>query len=88
MTPEERSLLERTYKIAQENNEILRNMRSVSRWSTAFRVFYWIVIIGLSLGAFYAIQPYVDQIMGVYNEAQKNIETIKGVTDKVVGFVQ
>ena len=88
MTPEERSLLERTYKIAQENNEILRKMRSVSRWATAFKVFYWVVILGLSFGAFYAIQPYMNQVLSMYSEAQSNIQTIKGLSDKVGGLVK
>ncbi|MDQ5893141.1 MAG: hypothetical protein QG640_152 [Patescibacteria group bacterium] len=60
MTPEERSLLERTYKMAEENNEILRSIRRSNRWSMAVKAIYWIVIIGLSIGAFYFIQPYIE----------------------------
>lgn len=60
MSPEERSLLERTYKMAEENNEILRSIRRGNRFSMAIKAVYWIVIIGLSIGAFYFIQPYIE----------------------------
>lgn len=65
MTPEERSLLERTHQLVEENNEILRSMKRRARLGTAIRVFYWAVIIGISFGAFYFIQPYLDFVRGV-----------------------
>jgi len=64
MTPEEKSLLERTHKLAEENNAILHSLRRSACWSTIFKVIYWIVILGLSVGAFYAIQPYVNLMTG------------------------
>jgi hypothetical protein len=73
MTPEERSLLERTHKLAEENNEILRSIRRSNRISIAMRLLYWVVIIGISLGAFYLIQPYIEAVTGAY-------QSISGVT--------
>ncbi len=60
MNPEERSLLERTYKMVEENNSILRTIRRGNRISMAIKALYWIIIIGLSIGAFYVIQPYYE----------------------------
>ena len=74
MTPEERSLLERTHKLAEENNEILRKMRRMNRISGVFRAIYWIVIIGVSVGAYYLIQPYVDSTMKLYNDAKSSLQ--------------
>lgn len=65
MNPEERSLLERTYKMVEENNVILKSIRRTGRIGTAVKVFYWVVIIGLSIGSLYFIQPYVDALKGV-----------------------
>ena len=64
MSPEERSLLERTYKLAVENNEALKAIRRTTRFGTVMRVTYWVILIGLSVGAFYFLQPYVDFIRG------------------------
>jgi hypothetical protein len=60
MNPEERSLLERTYKMTEENNEILKSLRRTSRLGIVMKIFYWVVIIGTTLGAFYFIRPYMD----------------------------
>jgi len=64
MTPEEKSLLERTHKLAEENNTILHSIRRSARWSILFRVIYWVVILGLSVGALYTIQPYLNLMTG------------------------
>ncbi len=68
MSPEEKSLLERTYKLSQENNAILLSIRRANRIGTAVKIFYWVVIIGLSVGAFYFIQPYIDFMTGAFNK--------------------
>jgi len=60
MTPEERSLLERTAALAQENNTMLRSIRRSGRISLALRIAYWVLIILVSFGAYYFIQPYVE----------------------------
>jgi len=62
MTPEEKSVLEETYRLTQENSEILRGIQRSQRVSMAFRVVYWIVIIVLSFGAYYFVQPYVNNL--------------------------
>jgi len=63
MTPEEKSLLERTLKVAQENNDMLRSMRRTATYSLIARIIYWGVILALGFGAFYFIQPYVNTLM-------------------------
>ncbi len=74
MTPEERSLLERTCTLATENNEILRKMRRSSRISIALTIAYWVFIVGLSVGAYYLIQPYVEMVTGLYGGDASSIE--------------
>lgn len=73
MTPEERSLLERTHQLAEENNEMLHSIKRRARLGTVIKVLYWAVIIGISFGAFYFIQPYLDFIKGGFgsNDAVK-----------------
>lgn len=68
MTPEEKSLLERTYKLAEENNDILRSIRRTSRITAALRILYWVVIVLAAFGAYYFIQPYVEAVTGLYDQ--------------------
>lgn len=87
MTPEERNLLERTYKLAEENNDILKSIRRTNRFSLLLRVLYWVVIIGASAGAYYLIQPYVNQVLGLYSDAQNTVQTVKGATTKITDLI-
>ena len=54
--------LDEVERIVTENNKILRTMRRSQRIGRAFSVFYWVIVIGIALGAFYFIRPYVDSI--------------------------
>jgi hypothetical protein len=85
MTPEERSLLQRTYALVEENNVILRGIRRANRWGVAIKIFYWLVIIGVTLGAFYFVQPYIETTLNLVDQAQESIRTINGNIDQVQG---
>lgn len=65
MTPEEKSLLERTSKLVEENNDILRSIRRTNRLGTIMHILYWAVILIVSFGAYYFIQPYITLLTGL-----------------------
>lgn len=62
MTPEERDLLFKMSQMVEENNKILRGIRNGQRWDRVIKYGYWIVIIALSFGAYYFVQPYIDSL--------------------------
>jgi hypothetical protein len=62
MTPEEKSLLERTYALAEENNRLLKAIKKSSRWKTGLQIGYWALIIILSFGGVYFFQMYMNSI--------------------------
>lgn len=77
MNPEERSLLERTHEMVEENNKILRSLRRSRRIGIIMTTLYWVVIIGISVGAFYFLQPYIDYIAGGDESGSKFTEQLK-----------
>ena len=79
MNPNEKELLQKTYELSQENNNILKGIRSSNRWSTFFKFFYWIIIIGISIGAFYYIQPYINIANKAYQSIQGDLSKVKSV---------
>jgi len=83
MSPEDRELLQKSVSLAEDNNKILHSMKRSMRYASIVRAIYWIFIIGSALGAYYFIQPYVDEVMSFYNGARENISnfnnTIKGI---------
>lgn len=67
MDPESKKLLENTFILAQENNKMLRKIRSVQKWSIFWSWLKIIVIIGITLGSFYFLQPYINKIVDLYS---------------------
>lgn len=61
-------MLQETYRIVQENGEILRGIKRAQQLNTALKALYWLVIIALSFGAYYLIQPYVNTLKGSLND--------------------
>jgi hypothetical protein len=65
MTPDEKDLLEKVARQVEENNEILRGIRRTQRWGTFMKVFYWVLIIGLGVGVYLGLQPYLKSLIEV-----------------------
>lgn len=77
MENDNQELLEKLLRLTEENNVMLRRIQSRARWGTIFRVAYWVLLIGLSIGAFYFIQPYIEAVTGGVNEFQNQVNTFK-----------
>lgn len=83
MDPEDRRLLSESLKLAEDNNRMLRKLYGAMKWGRVMRLVYWLVILSLSLGVFYFIQPYVDKISMTLRTAYENLnelgETLKDI---------
>lgn len=79
----EKELLEKTYEMSKENNHILRGIRNSNRWASFFRFFYWIIIIGISLGTFYYIQPYTNKALSLYKSLQGNLNNVNTLVNSL-----
>jgi len=73
MTPEERKMLVDTYELSQENNVLLKKIRRGALISSSFRVLYIVIILAITFGSFYFIQPYIDQLKGIYGGVQDSV---------------
>jgi hypothetical protein len=83
MDPESKQLLEKTYSLVEENNSLLRKMRRAQRIASFMRAFYWLVIIGISIGAFYFLQPYIDQVEKFAKDSGATITQLKNLGSKL-----
>lgn len=83
MDANEKSALFRLLELTEENNKLLRKLYRgtlVHRWIT---ISYWVVIIGLSLGAFYFVQPYLDTLGVTYDVLKQRIEEVQDVGGRI-----
>jgi hypothetical protein len=76
MNPEEKEMLEEALELAEENNKILRKLQSSARWARFFRILYWAVIIGLSIWAYYYLQPLLQQLLEAYAGVKEGIDSL------------
>lgn len=79
MDPDERKMLQEAVELSRENNKIVRKMWRLAQWGRAIKAVYWIILIGITIGAFYFLQPYVETLQGVYGtigDAQEQVRTL------------
>lgn len=81
MDPESKAKLEEVLRLAEENNKIIRKMKRAIEWGRVMRIIYWLFIIGSAFGAYYFIQPYVDQVRDLYGGAKSSIDGLNSVID-------
>jgi len=76
MNEEDQELLRKTFELSQRNNKILESIKQSMFWGRVFRYIYWAIIIGAGVGAYYFIQPYIDQILETYSGFKGSINSI------------
>ena len=79
MDPQPKALLEETLALSKENNKMLHSMKRSMRLARVMSIFYWVIIIGSAVGAYYYIEPYLDQLMNVYGSAKGNLDSINSL---------
>ncbi len=61
-------MVRETYDLTQQNNVLLKKMRRTQRQAHIWQIVYWIILIGISIGAFYYVQPYLQKVYSLYTE--------------------
>jgi len=79
MNPEERKLLQNTFNLAEENNKMLRKVRGVQKRQAFFSILKWIIIIGVAVGAFYFLQPYIDNVLKFIQDSSASLNQLKNL---------
>lgn len=71
--------LEETREITERNHELLKKIERSMFWRRVFSIIYWVIIIGVAVGAFYFVQPYIDRVIDAYADFQGQFESLPGV---------
>lgn len=81
MNPDDKRLLLKTLELSEENNKLLRKLDRMYRLTRLIRVSYWLIILGITLGAYYFIQPYVDGARAAYTSVLNDVDNIKAIRE-------
>ena len=91
MDTDERKILERTFKLAEENNKILKKIHRSIKWGRFVKLVYWVIIIGSTVGAFYLFQPVFESFQdtfGVFSSGVKELQSVGSSLPDVGGLLE
>ena len=71
-----KKLLEDNLILNKENNELLLKLYKAQRLAQITRIIYWVVIVGMAIGAFYFIQPFLDSMLGAYGVDSSSLNSL------------
>jgi len=83
MDSESKKLLEETLELARENNKMLHKVRGVQKWAAFWSGLKIFIIIGIALGSFYFLEPYINKVTDLYNSISGTMQKAKGAADNV-----
>ena len=66
MTPEEHNLLKEVLKHCEDNSIVLEKLNSERKWRRFLSTLYSVIIIGISVGAYYYVEPLVSTMLKFY----------------------
>jgi hypothetical protein len=89
--------LDAIYEMTLENHHMIKSLQRQQYFSTAARIFYWLVILAALFGAYYYIRPIVLMISenkGRVEDGINQLETLKnqlpetGVINQLIDGLQ
>ncbi len=72
-----KELLRKNLEVSQESLKILKKMHRARIWGTLFKVVKFIVIVALSYGAYYYIEPYLRGVVDMLSNISHGAGQIK-----------
>lgn len=75
MIQENNELLKEVVELSRENHKRIKAIRAHIRQSFWARIIYWVLIVLVTAGAFYALKPMVDTVVNQYRSISTQINT-------------
>lgn len=70
---EDKKKLDQILQLTEENNKYVKKVRSSQRNASLFRLFYWLVLIGISVSTYYYVKPIVGETKSFFNHASESL---------------
>ena len=77
----DKKFFDKLMSLTEENNRMLRHIRRSAFWAGITRTVYWLILIGISVGTYYYVQPYVEQLIATYHATQEATTKIQGIVN-------
>ncbi len=70
---EDKKKLDQLLQLTAENNQYIKKVRKSQRYASLFRLFYWLVLIGISVGTYYYVKPIVGETKSFVDHAKESL---------------
>ena len=81
--PELKELLQKNLEASQESLHILKKMRRAQVWGGVATFFKWVLIIAISFGAYYLVEPYLQKMLDMYSQLNTTVNNVQNVGNQV-----
>lgn len=81
MDPETKTILQENLRISHENNEMLLSLIKTQKQQKTLRIIYWVLIILVSVGSLFFIQPLLGGLTSLYTGGAGDTSNISNVSD-------
>lgn len=71
--------IKKLQQTVDENHAMLVSVQRRARLAILFSGLKWIVILGITFGSFFYLQPYLEQLMNTYTSLGSITDTFAGV---------
>jgi hypothetical protein len=58
--------IDELYELVEENNKMIHALHRRAQMVAVFVFVKWFIIIGITIGSFYYIQPLINNLVGIY----------------------
>jgi hypothetical protein len=73
-------------RMVDENNRMISKMRGAQKRAWWLSFFKYVIFIAIALGAWYTVQPLIENLDAAYNSVIDGVESIQNVGDSVGGI--
>ena len=70
MNPEEKHLMERSLKLSEESNQMLKRMERRAKRATIYGFIKLVVILAPLVVGYFLLEPYINQAGSTYSQLQ------------------
>jgi len=70
-------------KIVEQNNKMLHSLQNRARFGTIFSVLKWVIVVGISIGAYAFLQPYLNILLDTYTSIQESTSAIDQLKNSI-----
>ena len=82
-----RDMMKKTLALTMDTNRMVHKMRRAAMWGRIMQLVWWGVVIAVSGAAYYYyLEPYVNDLVKLYNQAQATSSQTPGFNQEVQQF--